>query len=40
MAGKEMILNIKLPRIPIDGVIVDPLSTTTTEGAVGEFSAS
>lgn len=39
MTEKEMIQNIKLPRIPIDRVIIDSLTTTTTRG-VGAFLAS
>lgn len=37
MTEKEMIQNIKLPRIPIERVIIDSLTTTR---AVGAFLAS
>ena len=33
MAGKAMILNLKLPRIPIDGVIMDRLLVIRAMGA-------
>ena len=33
MSGKEMILNIKLPRIPIVGVIMDRLLVIRAMGA-------
>ena len=48
MTEKEMIQSVKLPRIPIDGVIIDSLTTTatttttttTTTRALGAFSSS